>query len=278
MCGAWRAGVARREAARHSSLVQLAAWGAPAALAAAVLVTRDVDADELTGTCFVGNQSTKSLLALVIIPHSVCLIIGVIFLLSGIRILLSSPCRAPAPPNIAALAPLAAHPTAQHRKDPIQDQNLLRLGIFAVLYTIPLTTIIATWIYEYIWRDEWLAAPNPSPVPIQQPKPAVWVFLLRIFMCQILGVMTAVWVMSPKAKQVWRRLFRRLGPQAYKPTPVKCVAPPVAIHCYAPPHAHPKRGTSHVHKYSTYSHGGSYRKPRSHHTHTLTISGGETIL
>lgn len=34
---------------RHSSLLQLAAWGVPAALAAAVLVTRDVDADELTG-------------------------------------------------------------------------------------------------------------------------------------------------------------------------------------------------------------------------------------
>lgn len=34
---------------RHSSLLQLCAWGVPAALAAAVLVTRDVDADELTG-------------------------------------------------------------------------------------------------------------------------------------------------------------------------------------------------------------------------------------
>lgn len=58
VAGAWRASVMRPPAPaagarndRHSSLLQLAAWGVPAALAAAVLVTRDVDADELTGRC-----------------------------------------------------------------------------------------------------------------------------------------------------------------------------------------------------------------------------------
>lgn len=56
VAGAWRASVMRPPTPtagarnnRHSSLLQLAAWGVPAALAAAVLVTRDVDADELTG-------------------------------------------------------------------------------------------------------------------------------------------------------------------------------------------------------------------------------------
>lgn len=56
VAGAWRASVLRPPTPasgtrndRHSSLLQLAAWGVPAALAAAVLVTRDVDADELTG-------------------------------------------------------------------------------------------------------------------------------------------------------------------------------------------------------------------------------------
>lgn len=60
VAGAWRATVLRPATApgvagsttrnsRHSSLLQLCAWGAPAALTAAVLVTRDVDADELSG-------------------------------------------------------------------------------------------------------------------------------------------------------------------------------------------------------------------------------------
>ena len=60
MAGAWRASVLRPPTTsssrndRHSSLLQLAAWGVPAALAAAVLVTRDVDADELTGRlCYI---------------------------------------------------------------------------------------------------------------------------------------------------------------------------------------------------------------------------------
>lgn len=60
--GAWRASVLRPPTTpgarndRHSSLLQLAAWGVPAALAAAVLVTRDVDADELTGNIILTPQ------------------------------------------------------------------------------------------------------------------------------------------------------------------------------------------------------------------------------
>lgn len=72
VAGAWRASVLRSPTAavgsgrddRHSSLLQLCAWGVPAALAAAVLVTRDVDADELTGgyfsVCFISPKNKEA--------------------------------------------------------------------------------------------------------------------------------------------------------------------------------------------------------------------------
>ncbi|KAJ2945515.1 hypothetical protein O0L34_g331 [Tuta absoluta] len=247
---------------RHSSLLQLAAWGVPAALAAAVLVTRDVDADELTGTCFVGNQSSKSLLALVIVPEAICLLLGCVFLSSGLRAVLRRPAPVPAP---AAL--LNAPP------QPHTDQSVLRLGAFAALYAVPSACILATWVYEYAWRDEWLAAPVPSSEPSTHPQPAFWVFLFRIFATQILGVMVAVWIATPRLKAVWRRIT---GPR--KPAMAKCPAgpppTPLTLHCYA---AHPHTLSRHSHKYATYSsrppQQHSYRKPRHYH-----YSAGETIL
>ncbi|CAK1586808.1 unnamed protein product [Parnassius mnemosyne] len=265
--GAWRASVLRPPASpvsarndRHSSLLQLAAWGVPAALAAAVLVTRDVDADELTGTCFVGNQSSKSLLALVIIPEAICLLLGSVFLASGLRAILQ---RSPPVPAPAAL--LNAPP------QPHTDQSLLRLGTFAALYAVPSTCILITWIYEYTWRDDWLAAPVPSTEPSTQPRPAFWVFLFRIFATQILGVMVAVWIATPRLKAFWKRIS---GPR--KPTLAKCPtgpAPaPLTLQCYA---AHSHSLPRHPHKYSTYRppQHQSYRKPRHYH-----YSAGETIL
>ncbi|XP_041982009.1 frizzled-4 [Aricia agestis] len=266
VAGAWRASVLRPPGPpgtprnyRHSSLLQLAAWGVPAALAAAVLVTRDVDADELTGTCYVGNQSTKSLLALVIIPEAICLLLGSVFLASGLRAILRRPVPVPAPSALLN-API------QHT-----DQNLLRLGAFATLYAVPSACILATWIYEYSLRDEWLSAPMPSVQPSMQPRPAFWVFLFRIFATQILGVMVAVWIATPRLKALWRRMS---GPS--KPVLAKCpsVPPPtpLTLHCYTP---HPHTLSRHSQKYATYRppQQNSYRKPRHYH-----YSAGETIL
>ncbi|CAH0400805.1 unnamed protein product [Chilo suppressalis] len=247
---------------RHSSLLQLAAWGVTAALAAAVLVTRDVDADELTGTCFVGNQSSKSLLALVIVPETICLLLGTVFLATGLRAILQRPTP------VAAPATLLTAPQQQ-----ITDQSLLRLGAFAALYAVPSTCILATWVYEYAWRDDWLAAPVPTAEPSTHPHPAFWVFLFRIFASQILGVMVAVWIATPRLKALWRKIA---GPRKQPPL-TKCPSgpppTPLTLHCYST-HSH-SLSRSQMHKYATYRppQQHSYRKPRHYH-----YSAGETIL
>ncbi|XP_038222340.1 frizzled-4 [Zerene cesonia] len=267
VAGAWRASVLRPPTTpasarndRHSSLLQLAAWGVPAALTAAVLVTRDVDADELTGTCYVGNQSSKSLLALVIIPEAICLLLGSVFLASGLRTVLRRPTPTLAP------GPLLNGPPQAHT-----DQSILRLGAFTALYAVPSACILATWIYEFAWRDDWLAAPVPSTEPSTQPRPAFWVFLFRIFATQVLGVMVAVWIATPRLKALWRRISSPRKPALAKP-PVGPPPTPLTLHCYA---GHPHTLNRHPHKYATYRppQQQSYRKPRHYH-----YSAGETIL
>lgn len=55
----------------------------------------------------------------------------------------------------------------------------VRLTIFGVLYTLPAAGVVASLFYEYHSRDEWLFISEGQQV---QPKPSVWVFIVRIFM------------------------------------------------------------------------------------------------
>lgn len=206
-----------------------------------------------------GNQSSKSLLALVIVPEAICLLLGCVFLASGLRAVLRKPAPVPAP---SALLNAPAQPH--------HDQSVLRLGAFAALYAVPSACILATWVYEYAWRDDWLAAPTPSSEPSTRPYPSFWMFLFRIFASQILGVMVAVWIATPRLKALWRRM---VGPR--KAPLAKCPSgptpAPLTLHCYAHTHS----AQRHSHKYATYRppQQHSYRKPRHYH-----YSAGETIL
>jgi hypothetical protein len=196
------------------------------------------------------------------VPEAICLLLGTVFLASGLHAILGRPAPVAAPSALLNSPP-----------QPITDQSLLRLGTFAALYAVPSTCILATWMYEYAWRDDWLSLPEPSSRPTTQPRPAFWVFLFRIFATQILGVMVAVWIATPRLKALWRRIA---GPQ--KPPLSKCPSgpppTPLKLHCYAT-HTHTLSRQALSHKYATYRppQQHSYRKPRHYH-----YSAGETIL
>ncbi|XP_066991511.2 frizzled-4 [Anabrus simplex] len=227
---------------QHSSLFHLAGWGLPAALTIAVLVLRDVDADELTGACFVGNQSTRSLLVFVLIPQALFLVLGVSLLLLGFMALFRSSSAA----------------CSSRRDDSGSGSGLVRLGAFGALFAVPAACVVASLVYEYWERDTWLLR---AQTPAQQPRPCLWVFLLRLFMTLVVGVTATLWVWSPKTLRAWRRLFRRLGP--YKPAPVKCYP----IHCYShPPHQHPQQ-----HKHQPLQRTHKHRKYRQPHGSETTV-------
>jgi len=120
----------------HASYFHLAAWAIPAIKTITILVMRSVDADELTGLCYVGSQNSKSLMGFVIAPLFVYLIFGTIFLLAGIIALFRI--------------------RNSVRKDGLKTEKLealmIKIGIFSVAYTVPATVVIACYFYEYANR------------------------------------------------------------------------------------------------------------------------------
>lgn len=229
------------------SFLHVAAWGVPAAQTVAALVRRDVDADELTGTCYVGNRDSTTLLALVLAPQALYLSAGIILLTIGCLLVVRKP------------SPLAAAPLTGAA--PRKDSDLL--GAICTLYLLPTACVFASVCYEYNNREKWLSG---------EDKPALWVFLLRHVMELLVGVSTIFWIWSSKTITAWKSIIKRLGPR--KQLPVKCQTLPVIrygpnLPTFGAPTSTLSTGSS---RHSSRAH--SHRKPRIHHHR----GGGETVL
>lgn len=64
----------------HSSYFHIAAWAIPAVKTIVILIMRLVDADELTGLCYMGNQNLDALTGFVVAPLFTYLVIGTLFI------------------------------------------------------------------------------------------------------------------------------------------------------------------------------------------------------
>ncbi|XP_046374300.1 frizzled-4-like [Haliotis cracherodii] len=171
----------------HSSYFHLAAWAIPAIKTIVILVMRDVDADEITGICYVGNQNTNTLMGFAIAPLIVYLLVGTSFLVAGFVALF----------NIRK----------QVRGDGVKTDKLevlmVRIGIFSVLYTAPATCVIGCLLYEYTNRTSWYFADSTN-------TPNIEVFMLKLFMSLVVGITSGMWMWSAKTVSSWRNFGKKL--------------------------------------------------------------------
>ena len=68
----------------HSSYFHIAAWAIPAVKTIVILIMRLVDADDLTGLCYVGNQQQEALTGFVVAPLATYLLVGTLFICGGL--------------------------------------------------------------------------------------------------------------------------------------------------------------------------------------------------
>ncbi|XP_052894068.1 frizzled-4 [Anopheles moucheti] len=275
----------------HDTLFQLAAWGIPAILTVIVLVARLVDADELFGSCFIGNQSDKALLTFVIVPLLSSWVIG-----SGYLFTAYLRKRSAAPPLVHNL-PVHIH----------------GMGKFLFIYTVPSAALLMLMFYEYACRENWLHLPHPSQDSVLPPRAPLWPFLLRAFIELLVGVLASAWAVGPRivglcrggdgtgsggvggnvgvggrggagklsAGSVYKQpVGPKLGgfagaPSTYSTASYQTVCPQnslVSVSIGKLP------SVRHARKYPSHSHIN--RKPRSYKmsTQTISLTGNETVL
>ncbi|XP_075155586.1 frizzled 4 [Haematobia irritans] len=172
-----------------SNLAKFMAWGLPAFQTAAVIVARIIDADELLGTCFVGNQSEKGLQILVATPLFCYWIFGSMNLASGYLV-------------------HRRNKEIVHTTDSLMLQNKCNIsGSFLIMYCLPFATLLMAVIYEFANIDVWI---NLSPY-IASRKPFIvyretpmWPFMTKTFMELLLPIICSAWILVPKVLSIYK--------------------------------------------------------------------------
>ncbi|XP_055494323.1 frizzled-5 [Leucoraja erinacea] len=180
--------------AGYSQYFHMAAWLIPSVKSIAVLALSSVDGDPVAGICYVGNQNLDNLRGFVLAPLVVYLFTGTTFLLAG----------------FVSLFRIRSVIKQGGTKTDKLEKLMIRIGIFTVLYTVPATIVVACFIYEQHSRESWKAALScPCPGAGDNPRPEYAVFMLKYFMCLVVGITSGVWIWSGKTFESWRRFTSR---------------------------------------------------------------------
>ncbi|CAD5125080.1 DgyrCDS13321 [Dimorphilus gyrociliatus] len=198
-----RKGWGKESIAKLSNYFHIVAWVLPAVPTVVAIVARKVDGEQLTNLCYVGGHDRTALLGFVIVPLSALLVIGTLFILSGFCGLFNLRRHPPPDPS---------YPNELNIKR--LERLMVRLGLFAVFYTVPTIVVLACYIYQYTYMEEWRTkammlrpCPHQSHCALQASIPEVIVFVIRILMQLIVGVTTGMWIWSFKTLYTWRRVL-----------------------------------------------------------------------
>lgn len=190
--------------ASYSQYFHLAAWLIPSVKSIAVLATSSVDGDPIVGICYVGNQNLENLRGFVLAPLIAYLIIGTLFLSAG----------------FISLFRIRNVIKRQGRtKTDKLEKLMVRIGVFSVLYTVPATIVIVCYFYEQYNRPKWEAAYTCKACTLDQAvsTPNYSLFMLKYFMCLVVGITSGFWIWSGKTLDSWKRFYARLcGKRTYE--------------------------------------------------------------
>lgn len=165
------------------------AWGLPCVKTVVILVWRKIDVNELTGICSVGNryENLRALRWLVLAPLFIYLIMGTMFLFSG----------------LISLFRLQSHRQEQITSRKKLKQFLLPVGGYAALHTIFSTVILATYFYEYVNKNSWYHDPSSS-------GPKFEIFIIRIIIDFVIGITAALWLLLIHGPRLYQKIRVKL--------------------------------------------------------------------
>lgn len=189
-----------------SHFFHLVAWAVPAIMTIAIVAWGEIDGDPISGVCFTGLANVNALRWFVLAPMTLCLVLGLCFLISGFIALFR-------------IRNVIRHDGTQTTK---LEKLMVRIGIFGVLYAVPTAVVIASSVYEHVYRADWMRSwhndicQNPEfaiPCPAKQPqfaKPNFAVFVVRYLMTLVVGITSGFWIWTGKTASSWSNFCHRV--------------------------------------------------------------------
>ncbi|XP_011490052.1 frizzled-3 isoform X2 [Oryzias latipes] len=186
---------------KKALLFHACAWGVPGILTVTLLAMNKIEGDGMSGVCFVGLYDLTALRWFLLAPLGLDVVVGVVLLLAG----------------IAAL-------NRVRMEIPLEKENreklvkfMIRIGVFSVLYLVPLLTVLACYLYESsyraLWETSWVQRECrryhiPCPYQVERTShPDLVLFLIKYLMMLVVGIPSVFWVGSKKTCFEWASFF-----------------------------------------------------------------------
>uniref|UniRef100_A0A671QPN6 Frizzled-3-like n=1 Tax=Sinocyclocheilus anshuiensis TaxID=1608454 RepID=A0A671QPN6_9TELE len=182
---------------KKALLFHVVAWGIPGALTITLMAMNKIEGDSMSGVCFVGLYDLMALRWFLLVPLALDVVVGVVLLLAG----------------IAALNRVRMEiPLEKENQDKLV-KFMIRIGVFSVLYLVPLLTVIGCYLYEQshrsVWETTWVQERCreyhiPCPFKVEQTsRPDIALFLIKYLMMLVVGIPSVFWVGSKKTCFEW---------------------------------------------------------------------------
>ncbi|XP_038824770.1 frizzled-3a [Salvelinus namaycush] len=177
------------------------AWGLPGCLTVTLLAMNKIEGDSVSGVCFVGLYDRTALRWFLLVPLGLDVLVGVALLLAGI---------------LALNRVRMEIPLEKENQDKLV-KFMIRIGVFSVLYLVPLLTVIACYLYENsyrtVWETTWVQERCreyhiPCPYQVEQTsRPNLSLFIIKYLMMLVVGIPSVFWVGSKKTCFEWASFF-----------------------------------------------------------------------
>ncbi|XP_077408144.1 frizzled-3a isoform X1 [Vanacampus margaritifer] len=186
---------------KKALLFHACAWGVPGVLTVSLLAMNKIEGDSVSGVCFVGLYDLPALRWFLLAPLGVDVVVGVVLLLAG----------------IAALNRVRMEIPLEKENQEKLVKFMIRIGVFSVLYLVPLLSVLACYLYENshrtVWETTWVQERCrhyhiPCPYQVEQSRrPDLSLFLIKYVMMLIVGIPSVFWVGSKKTCFEWASFF-----------------------------------------------------------------------
>ncbi|XP_063672331.1 frizzled-3 isoform X2 [Pan troglodytes] len=124
---------------KKALLFHASAWGIPGTLTIILLAMNKIEGDNISGVCFVGLYDVDALRYFVLAPLCLYVVVGVSLLLAGI---------------ISLNRVRIEIPLEKENQDKLV-KFMIRIGVFSILYLVPLLVVIGCYFYEQAYRGIW---------------------------------------------------------------------------------------------------------------------------
>ncbi|KAM4522612.1 frizzled-3a [Odontesthes bonariensis] len=186
---------------KKALLFHACAWGIPGVLTVALLAMNKIEGDGVSGVCFVGLYNLTALRWFLLAPLGLDVVVGVVLLLAG----------------IAALNRVRMEIPLEKENQEKLVKFMIRIGVFSVLYLVPLLIVLACYLYESsyraIWETTWVQEKCrdyhiPCAYQVERTsRPDLVLFLIKYLMMLIVGIPSVFWVGSKKTCFEWASFF-----------------------------------------------------------------------